>query len=178
MKLEGSGFGGRHWNWNFMKDYYRNYRIIKLSLYFFFCLWTKEAAFALPAQRCSCPFTLGLAEAQRSVKSLWNPTSSLPPPSPFWNMFHFCIFLVILKPNSSLAPLGRQIQWETQLSFKTGGLDIFISDIQMSLIQLKMPIIWPSYFFLILSRAYKMSRKIYKTRRQTLMMCSSVCGPC
>lgn len=161
-----------------MKDYYRNYRIIKLFLYFFFCLWTKEAAFALPAQRCSCPFTLWLAEAQRSVKTLWNPTSSLPPLGPFWNMFPFCIFLVILKSNSSLAPLKRQIQWETQLSFKTGDLDIFASDIQMSLIQLKMPIIWESCFFLILSRAYMMSRKIHKTHRQILMMCSSFCGLC
>lgn len=48
----------------------------------------------------------------------------------------------------------------------------------MSLIQLKMHVIWPPYFFLFLSYAFVMSRKIYKTYRQTLTMCFSACVLC
>lgn len=52
----------------------------------------------------------------------------------------------------------KQIHWETQFSFKTEDSDRFTSDIQMSLIQPKMGVIWPSYFFLFLSDACMMTR--------------------
>lgn len=91
-----------------------------LILYFHSCLWTVEAAFAPPDQMCSCLSTLRFSESQRRVKTVWNPSAY--PLYPFQNVLHFCMFPVILKSNNSLAPLERQIQWETQLSFKAGDL--------------------------------------------------------
>lgn len=119
-----------HKLWDFIKDNHSTklcfpswiglVRVKIFILHLLSCFWTVKAAFAPPAQMWSCPSTLKLAESRRRVKTVWNPSAY--PLYPFQNMFHFCMFLVILKSNSSLAPLERQIQWETQLSFKAGDL--------------------------------------------------------
>lgn len=142
-----------------------------LILHFHSCLWTVAAVFAPPGKMCSYPPTLRFSESHRRVKTVCNPSAY--PLYPFQNVFHFCIFPVILKSNNSLAPLERQIQWEIQLSFKAGDLVRHSNELNSIYTACNLTIIFLPLF---ISFLYDV-KKMYKTPRQTLMMCSSCLWP-